>query len=114
MFCQQCLVGCDHVLAAFQQAEHDGAGRLQAADELNHYRDGRVIDERFEVGAEEAFWKLKRTGLFNVSDDDCCQFKRSTSLAGNSVTMRKQNLGHTAPHRPQADNSYFGCFHGVT
>ena len=41
---QQGLVGRDHVLAAFQQLQHDGPGGLQPADQLDRRHDLRIVE----------------------------------------------------------------------
>ena len=51
---QQGLVGRDHVLAAFQQLQHDRAIRLHPADQLHHGGDLRVVEHLGQVVGQHA------------------------------------------------------------
>ena len=82
MLGQQGLVGRDHVLAAFQQLEHDGTGRLQPALQMAHGHD--VADcavIRLRSSDKNARGQFAAARLVQIAHDDFFQPERAAGMA---------------------------------
>ena len=66
VFGQQRLVGRHDVLAALQQLQHDRPGRLDAADQLRHDLDLRILGDLRQVGGQQPFGQIHLAGRGHV------------------------------------------------
>ena len=76
---EQCLIARDHVGAAVDCLEHERAGRLEPADELDD--DVGPEDQRFGVGGEQVLRNARSALGVDVAHRDPYQFKACTRAA---------------------------------
>ena len=110
---QQGLVGRNHVLAAFEQLQHDGPVRLHAADDLHHGRNLRVVQHLGEVGGEQSGGERDVARPGQVRIDHLHQLQPLAGVLGDPLATLQQQSRHPRADGPESDNRNFGGFHGV-
>ena len=108
---QQGLVGGDHVLAAFQQLQHDGPGRLQPADQLDRRDDLRVVGHFGQIGGQHARRQGEVPRPLQVGIDHVDQFQPLAGLSGDPVAVFQQQPGDAGADRSEPDNGNFDGVH---
>jgi len=108
---QQGLVGGDHVLAAFEQPQHDRPSRFQPPDKLRHGRDFRVVDDAGKIVGEQSAGQvhIPRPGRIGVNDPG--QFERFPGVSGDPLATFQQQPRDSRPDRSQADDGNLGTLH---
>ncbi len=84
---QEGLVGGHHVLAAFEQLEHDGSCRLQPADQFNGNSNLWVVDDFGEVIGKQPGWEIDVPRAAEVLIHDACQLDAFARTPGNAIAL---------------------------
>ena len=94
-----------------KQIEHDRAGRLQAAHQQGHGRDGRVAGDPLQVVGDQPPRQVDRAAFLEVVDDDRCEHDPPPGVARNAIALLHEQPGHARADRAQPDDGNFDVLH---
>ena len=94
------------MLARRQRRLHQGAGRLDAADDLDHDADFGVVQHRSRVLREQLGRQAGGLALGWVYVHRLAQLDRYAGLATQVVCLVNEELHHTSPDGAAADDPH--------